>query len=351
MENTVTLEVFLQETASGFSDRRVHVFDVKIDALAGERLLLRGRVLDEEAHGALKEGLKRFFPAWQVDESELKVLRRAGNLVLNVATNLTSLHAEPSWLAELHTQLLFGCQVEVLEEKGRWVFVRLLDGYLGWAYRPYLMEETLLSATHCVIVPAAPMFAQPHIQSERVSQVLAGMPVQVVEVTDEWSHVSAHCRGWVQLGCLRAVSTRPLSLTELRESIVLDALRMTGVPYLWGGSSGNGIDCSGLVQLVHSLAGIRVLRDADMQFQAGQKVQPPYQPGDLLFFSEGGDSRSITHVGISLGGWQIVHSSRSRNGVYTEDVQSVKHLRESFVGACSYLGASTNPPQSLGNRS
>jgi cell wall-associated NlpC family hydrolase len=82
-----------------------------------------------------------------------------------------------------------------------------------------------------------------------------------------------------------------------------------------------------------------------MQYDAGQPVEPPFQPGDLLFF--GGDGgglpasrsagRSITHVGISLGGWRIVHSSRARNGVYEDDVQAVEGLRERFVGARTFL--------------
>jgi cell wall-associated NlpC family hydrolase len=79
-------------------------------------------------------------------------------------------------------------------------------------------------------------------------------------------------------------------------------------------------------------------RDADMQMADGRPVVPEQlQPGDLVFFGEGGENRAITHVGISLGGWEIIHSSRSRNGVYTDNVQQVEHLRQSFVGAVTYL--------------
>jgi len=59
--------------------------------------------------------------------------------------------------------------------------------------------------------------------------------------------------------------------------------------------------------------------------------------GDLLFFREGGSERRITHVGISLGGWTMIHSSRGRNGVYIDDVQEREALRQIFVSAGSFL--------------
>ena len=88
---------------------------------------------------------------------------------------------------------------------------------------------------------------------------------------------------------------------------------------------------------LHRLIGMRIPRDADLQYNAGRKVEAPYQPGDLLFFSEEDNKRGISHVGISLGGWRMIHSSRARNGVYIDDVQDTPHLKESFIGACSFL--------------
>ena len=77
-----------------------------------------------------------------------------------------------------------------------------------------------------------------------------------------------------------------------------------------------------------------------MQFNAGKPVGFPYQPGDLLFFGDNGrsDSPKVTHVAVSLGDWRVIHSSRSRNGVYVDDVQGVAHLRESFVAARAFVG-------------
>jgi len=112
---------------------------------------------------------------------------------------------------------------------------------------------------------------------------------------------------------------------------------MIGVPYLWGGTSGNGIDCSGFVCLLHRWVGVDVPRDADMQHAAAKPIEPPFEVGDLFFFAESESKRKITHVGLSLGGWKMIHSSRGRNGVYIDDVQERQSLKEIYVSAGSFL--------------
>ncbi len=112
---------------------------------------------------------------------------------------------------------------------------------------------------------------------------------------------------------------------------------MIDTSYLWGGTRGNGTDCSGFARLLHHWVGVEIPRDADMQYAAAKPVEPPFKVGDLFFFAERDSSRKITHIGVSLGGWRMIHSSRSRNGVYIDDVQEVNFLKEIFVSAGSFL--------------
>ena len=86
--------------------------------------------------------------------SRVRILR-AGATQAVVATNLTGLYAASSFLAEQVSQLLNGWPVEVLLEDGRWRFVRLADGYLGWAYGPYLAETAAPAPTHIVCEPVS----------------------------------------------------------------------------------------------------------------------------------------------------------------------------------------------------
>jgi cell wall-associated NlpC family hydrolase len=184
------------------------------------------------------------------------------------------------------------------------------------------------------------MYAQSEAsEASMVSRLLAGTPVTVEEVRGAWGHVTpaGFQQGWLPLAALRACDALSGGAQQVRAQLVEDAYGYMGVPYLWGGISALGIDCSGYVQLLYRLSGIAIPRDADMQWHAGQRVEPPFAAGDLLFFGSGKGHRNISHVGMSLGGWRMIHSSGPQNGVYVDDVQEAHWLRDIFVGACRFL--------------
>jgi hypothetical protein len=211
-----------------------------------------------------------------------------------------------------------------------------MDGYLGWAYLPYLTDDVIPSPTHLVVEPVGLLRGAPEPDASFLGRVLGGTSVRVLRQENGWARVDANINGWLPLTALRDFEEIPQSAQQKRSQMMLDAARLTGVPYLWGGCSANGIDCSGFAQLLHRWVGVTTPRDADMQFRHGRRVEPPFFPGDLLFFGDSGSSH-ITHVAVSLGGWQIIHSSRSRNGVYMDDVQCVPYLKENYLRACTYF--------------
>src|SRR5690606_14967403 len=117
------------------------------------------------------------------------------------------------------------------------------------------------------------------------------------------------------------------------------ALRWLGSPYLWGGITPAGVDCSGLTQSVFRIHGIPLPRDSDQQAGMGEPlpIDTPdsLHPGDLLFFEE--RRGRISHVAISMGGFRIVHSAVGNGGVARNDLASgsayEKELRSILVAA------------------
>jgi|SRR5688572_1485305 len=319
------------------SDDRIHVFDIQIERFSDSTLSLSGKLLEESQLAALKELLSIQFADLSLDTASIRVLNTETHEQVHVATNLTGLYEKPTFGMPLLSELYYGTELEVLDEEKRWVFTRQSDGYLGWAYRPYLSEGPTLEATHLILSPSTEMRAEPSETSEVITRLVSGSGVTLAGTFDGWSRVAANKSGWIPSSHLRPLTEMPKSLENKRKTLIEDSRRMIGVPYLWGGTSGNGIDCSGFVRLLHRWIGVDIPRDADLQHKAAFPVEPPYEIGDLFFFAEGNSERKITHVGISLGGWKMIHSSRSRNGVYIDDVQEVNFLKEIFFSAGSFL--------------
>jgi gamma-D-glutamyl-L-lysine dipeptidyl-peptidase len=162
---------------------------------------------------------------------------------------------------------------------------------------------------HTFVIQLTPLRSAPDDEAEQVSQVLPGEPLTVEETGNGWARVRTayDYPGWLRADALGG-KPDPSWLAPQAAEPLEGARRLLGAPYLWGGMTEQGIDCSGLVHMSFRAAGRLVPRDADQQEAAGTPVAEP-QPGDLISYGE-----PVDHIAFWLGGGRILHSTQ-RDGI------------------------------------
>jgi cell wall-associated NlpC family hydrolase len=222
-----------------------------------------------------------------------------------VIVGIAPLRKAPAHDAPLLTEALRGERVTIYEtdEEG-WAWGQLAnDGYVG-----FLPAAALLApgpaATHKVAVPRTFVFPRPDIKLPPVDALPMGATVAIEKMQDSFA-VSAG-------GCIPARHLVPIAQAE--PDFVAVAERFVGVPYLWGGKSSMGLDCSGLVQVALTAAGVKCPRDSDMQESAIGKPAnlAGLQRGDLIFWKG--------HVAIALGRNSMIHANAFHMAVAVEPV-------------------------------
>ena len=154
-----------------------------------------------------------------------------------------------------------------------------------------------------------PVLAEPEEAAERVTEVLPGEPIRVIETRDGWAEIRTayDYPGWIKAG---AIGGKPHDewLENRLPDPVTYARMLLGTSYLWGGMTEAGIDCSGLVHMSFRATGRLVPRDADQQEDAGTPVdESDARVGDLVTY---GDGASADHIAFWLGAGRILHSTQ-----------------------------------------
>jgi len=166
---------------------------------------------------------------------------------------------------------------------------------------------------HTFVYQLTPVHAEPRDGAEQVTQLLPGEPFTPGGRRDGWVRIRTayDYPGWIREDALGGEAD-PHWL-EPRVAEPLDFARtLLGAPYLWGGMTAAGIDCSGLVHMSFRAAGRLVPRDADQQEDAAEVIpKGALRPGDLVTY---GDGQAADHIAFWLGGGRILHATR-RDGV------------------------------------
>lgn len=197
--------------------------------------------------------------------------------------SVAPIRADSSDKSEIVTQLLFGESVSVLEVQSNWTKIKMdYDGYEGWMDTKQISE-----------------ISEADLQNRKVNLITENFQ----------SHISEDGKILLSIGSEVGFETISTQKSEdLRNNLITTAKEFLNVPYLWGGKSFFGIDCSGFTQLVYKVNGKKIPRDTYQQGELGKVLDfvEESQAGDLAFF-ENSEGR-IIHVGIMLNSHQIIHA-------------------------------------------
>ena len=207
---------------------------------------------------------------------------------LRVAMPLVDLLRAPGGARE--RQLMLGEGFTVVDREGGDVFgFAEKDGYCGWLPEGAVADG--VRPSHWVASAGTHLYPEPRSSARELAALPMGARVQVLGRVDKWAETSV---GFVPFGHLRADG-------DWLDDPVAVAEGFLGTPYLWGGTSRAGIDCSGLVQGAFAACGMDLPGDADLQMAAGVEVEGPLRRGDLVFWQG--------HVALVVDGARLIHAN------------------------------------------
>jgi gamma-D-glutamyl-L-lysine dipeptidyl-peptidase len=303
-------------------DTRVAVFDVKAEA-KGSAVELSGEVDRPAAKEALLKALREAGHTNLVDKVVVLPDPAFESKPLGVVTvSVAVMKTKPAHAAELGNQLLMGMVVKPLKSDGGWFYVQSLDDqYLGWMEPGHLammtkeQADAYLASSRAIVTTAfALVREQPAADGQPVSDLVIGNQVRTTGQSGGWltAQLPDGRTGYVAAGAVTDYQSWKASRKATPDNVERIARMFMGVPYLWGGTSAKGFDCSGFTKTVYRMNGIELQRDTDQQSNQGEAVPTDndlaqLRKGDLLFFGPRPGVTRITHVGIYLGDKRFIH--------------------------------------------
>ena len=303
-------------------DSRVAVFDIRLlnendsIVLEGETSLPEAYAdLLEQAGGSVKNNV-RLLPDDAVGD-------KCWGVIYN---SVEKLHSGNSYGSETVSEVLLGMSVRLLDRKGGWRRVQAPDGYIGWVSDAVeTMTEAELheyNKKEKVVVTALHAFSyeKADVESQTVSDLVVGDMLVVKETKGRFYRVGYPDgrEAYIRQSDAQELDKWLKGIEFTQQGIVETAMRFMGIPYVWGGTSSKGLDCSGFAKLVYFLHGIILPRDASQQVFTGKLIDEKgnfdnLQPGDLLFFGSKASGENpkerVVHVGISIGNKRFIHAS------------------------------------------
>ena len=304
-------------------DKRTAVFNIVHEAKNNEVILIGETNLPE----AKAELISNFKGLKIVDNISLLPSKDLGDKIFGVVNlSVSNVRTKPEHSAELATQVPLGSRLKILKAAGEWFLVQCEDDYIGWidddgfySMNKAEFDEWNNSVKIIVTVPFTFAYSEKNILSVPVSDVVEGNLLRLVSQENDFVKIKfpdgreAFLSTSETQNYNKWLSTRVQSFEAIRNS----AFSKMGLPYVWGGTSFKGVDCSGFTKIVFKSCALELPRDASQQVYVGELIDTHdgfenLEQGDLLFFgridSVSGKEK-ITHVAIYLGNLEFIHAS------------------------------------------
>lgn len=324
-------------------DSRHELWDLSVTT-EDNLIHLSGELTSEEAYSAIKDIASEQFTNIDIDLHLLPegVEGRFVNGLIN--NSVAHMRSEPRHMADFVSEELLGTPVRILKKDGGWSLIQTPDQYLGWVDSSAAEE---IDAEKLIRIKQAKKiiyneqygfsYTDPDVKSMPVSDLVIGCLLNVRDTKGSFYMVEYPDGriAWVK-------KSEVIDVEELvdrnpePEALLEVALKFNGVPYLWGGKSSKGIDCSGLAYFVYYMNGMVLTRDASQQVKYGKEITSVYdfedlKAGDLLFFGRPASESSperVTHVVIYKGDSEFIHASGSNGRV---GINSMDQERKNFI--------------------
>ena len=303
-------------------DKRVAIFAVEPQS-QDAKVVLTGETDNLRAKQDLLTSLQDEDIAF-VDSINVLPDASLGKDTLGVVTiSVANIRSQPKHSGELATQATMGMPLRLLKKEGDWHLVQTPDKYISWMQGSFVPMDTAAygawQAIDKLIFTAPYGFAyQDETFSSTVSDLVMGnvMALKGENRVAYWVQFPDGREAYVPKDEATPFNEWVASAEATEETVVNTAIQLMGVPYLWGGTSSKGVDCSGYTKTIYFMNGHVLPRDASQQVHAGEPVDEDknfdqLRPGDLLFFGRAATDSTgerVTHVGMWIGNNEFIHA-------------------------------------------